>query len=86
MSDDYIELKKCISRSSFINIENLLNQNNEIRDIYENDNSTLGEIGRKLVSIFGSISIVGWYAIGGAILLLMLVTTINLTRKLGVKI
>jgi len=53
---------------------------------YEHDDSVLGEIERSLVSTFGSISIVGWYAIGGVILLLMLVTTINLTRKQGVKI
>ena len=57
-----------------------------IGNSYEHDNSALGEIERKLVSTFGSISIVGWYAIGGAILFLMLVTTINLTRKQGVKI
>jgi anaerobic dimethyl sulfoxide reductase subunit A len=37
MLDDYIEFKKCILRSSFVNIENLLNQNNEIKDVYEND-------------------------------------------------
>ena len=53
---------------------------------YEHDGSVLGGIERKLASTFGSINIVGWYAIGGAILLLMLVTTINLTRKQGVKI
>jgi len=57
-----------------------------IGNSYEHDNSALGEIERRLVSTFGSISTVSWYAIGGAILLLMLVTTINLTRKQGVKI
>jgi len=57
-----------------------------IENINVSDKSVLGDIERKLVSAFGGISITGWFAIGGVILLLMLVTTINLVRKQGVKI
>ena len=57
-----------------------------MNNIYENDHSVIGEIERKLVSTLGGISIASWYVIGGIVLLLMLVTTINLIRKQGVKI
>ena len=57
-----------------------------IKNIYVNDDSVIGEIERKFVSAFGGVSLASWYAIGGVILLLMLITTINLIRKQGVKI
>jgi len=57
-----------------------------IKTIYLKDNSVLGDIERHLASVLGGISIASWYAIGGIILLLMLITIINLIRKLGVKI
>jgi len=56
-----------------------------ISNIDINDNSVIGNIGNKLVSELGGISIASWYTVGGILLILMFVTTINLIRKQGVK-
>jgi len=57
-----------------------------LKNIYENDSFGLGDSERKLIAALGGIGTVSWYVIGGIILLIMLVTTINLIRKQGVKI